>query len=190
MFVYNVRRMNKNNDDIEFVEEDGEGAEIAASNKIKKIREELGVCKKERDEHLAALQRARADYVNLKRDMEESGARSGKLAKEKLITDLLPILDAFDMAMGNKETWEQVDENWRKGIEYIHSQFHKVLEENGVSVVDDLKADFDPVKHEPLETIETDDKKLDQTIAEIIQKGYCIGDKVIRSAKIKLYQHS
>ena len=179
---------NDNDNDIEFVEEDDEGQEISIGNKLKKIQEELKKCKKERDENLSALQRARADYINLKRDVDKSNAKLGKFAKEKVLTDLFPVLDAFDMAIGNKEVWEKVEKNWRIGIEYIHSQLLKVLDENNVYIIDNPKEAFDPEKHEPLETIETDDKKQDNIVAQIIQKGYVLGDRVLRSAKVKVYK--
>jgi molecular chaperone GrpE len=103
--------------------------------------------------------------------------------------DLLPVLDSFDMAMENKEAWEKVDANWRRGVEHIHQQFLRVLSDNNVSAINQSGVKFDPNLHESISVIETDDKDQDHTIYSVTQSGYKIGDRVIRPARVNVFEY-
>ena len=175
-------------EDVEFEELDWVGDEKKDKQKLKDLRAELKVSQKESREHLTALQRARADYVNLKKELDEVRDTTKKKTTEKVLGDFLPTLDSFDMAMGNTAAWEAVDKNWRIGVEFIYSQLKTALENNGISPIDQVGVEFDPNKHEPIETKETDDASLDHKIERIIQKGYKMGDKTIRPARVVVWK--
>lgn len=175
------------NEDVEFVQEDGEGTEITSKDKIKQLREELKKSKAEGKENLEGWQRARADYINLQKSSDAERGEIRKRAQTELILEILPNLDHFDSAMSNTEVWEKVDEKWRRGIEYIRQQLHKTLEDYGVAEITEAKI-FNPEIHEPLEIEETDDESKDHEIIKVMQKGYKLHDKVIRPAKVKMYQ--
>lgn len=175
-------------DDVEFEELDWVGDEKKDKQKLKDLRADLKKSQLESREHLTALQRARADYVNLKRELDEVRESTKKRTTEKVLGDFLPVLDSFDMAMGNTAAWEAVDKNWRVGVEYIYSQLKTALENNGVSAIDSVGVEFDPNLHEPIETKETDDASLDHKIERIIQKGYRMGDRVIRPARVVVWK--
>lgn len=192
MFFVIIARMKKeneeNNDDIEFIESDEEGNPISKKDKEKKLRAELKECKKERDEYLTGWQRAKADYVNLQKELNETRVNSASLAKEQVIENILPVLDSFDMAMGNKEAWNSIDENWRKGIEYIYQQFVKSFNEMNVVKIDQVDVNFDPNIHEPIDTVITDKNELNDKVESIIQAGFKMGEKIIRPARVKIYK--
>ena len=158
--------------------------------KIKKLREELKAAKKESKDNLDGWQRARADYINLQQQLEKEKTDIRRRATEGLILDLLPALDIFDMAMMDRKTWESVDEQWRKGIEHIYDQLHRVLVDHGVEPIDSTKEPFDPEIHEPLETVPIDDETQDGVIIQIMQKGYRRDGRVLRPAKVKFYKFS
>ena len=168
--------------DEEFAQSSGE------KGKLKKLREELKEEKKKAQEYLTGWQTERASFANYKAQEEKSRLERKNMIKLDFIADLFPVLDSFDMAFSNKEAWEKVDPAWRTGVEYIHTQFMNVLEKNGVQLINQINVPFDPVLHEPTETIPTDDEKQDHTIAAIIQTGYRSGDTIIRPAKVKVYQ--
>lgn len=168
--------------------EEGEG-EIFSKDKIKKLREELKEAKAKEMEYLTSWQRERADFTNYKKDEMERTARLITLTREKFTEELIPVLDAYDMAFQNKEAWGKVDKGWRTGVEYIHAQLIKVLAENSVIEINAKEGDkLDPNIHEPVDTISTDDESKDHTIAQVIQKGYKSGDKIIRPARVKIYK--
>lgn len=175
-------------DDVAFEELDWVGDEKKDKQKLKDLRDQLKQSQAESREHLTALQRARADYVNLKRELDETREVTKKKTTEKVLADFLPVLDSFDMAMGNADAWNAVDKNWRVGVEFIYSQLKTALENNGISPIDQVGVEFDPNLHEPIETKETENESDDHKIERIIQKGYRMGDKTIRPARVVVWK--
>ncbi len=175
---------NEQVEDLEFEELDWVGDEKKDKAKLKDLREKLKQSQSESREHLTALQRARADYVNLKKEKDEITDVVKQRTTERIMLEFLPILDSFDMAMGNTDAWNAVDANWRVGVEYIYNQMKTVLDDYGITEISTTNVVFDPVLHDPMEIKETDDEKLDDVIEKIIQKGYKMGDKIIRPAKV------
>jgi molecular chaperone GrpE len=182
----NPKKQNRENeiehDDIEFEDEIVE--ESSVQEKMKKLRAELKKAKEESREYLTGWQKERAAFANYKSDEEKKRQDRLLAMKTNLVADFFPVLDSFDMAFNNKEAWEKVDSAWRSGVEYIHSQFMNTLESYGVSVIDEVGVEFDPMIHEPVEQIEVTDASQDNTVISIIQKGYRAGDLVLRPAKV------
>jgi molecular chaperone GrpE len=167
--------------DMEYSEED-------ARAEIKKLKTKIKELQKESAENLLGWQRTKADYVNAQKEAEKSKFELIKYANENLINELLPVLDAFDMAMANKEAWEKVEKNWRSGIEYIYNQMLKVLENAGVMQINPLGEKLDVTKHNPVGVVQIEDKSQVGMIAEVMQKGYTLGGKEIRPAGVKVFE--
>lgn len=162
-----------------------EGAELGG--KLKNLRDELKACHTERSEYLAGWQRAKADYLNLKKEGEAGRGEIAKWAKEGVLTDLFTIADSFELAFGNKETWEQAPENWRKGIEYIYNQLQTIFRDHGVEEISPKVGDkFNHAEQEPLSTAPTKSEAEDDEIAEVIKKGYKLHGKIVRPASVKV----
>ncbi len=175
-------------DDIAF--ENNEDAEdIISADIIKKLREKLKKCVEEKQEYLDGWQRTKADFINNKKKEEQSRALLLLFAKEDLILDLLTTIDNFDMAFADKKVWESVDENWRIGIERIYSQLLGILENHGLKQFNPLGEEFDPTRHDSLETIAVIEKDDANKVVDVIGKGYVFNDKVIRAAKVKVGQY-
>lgn len=170
-------------DDVSFEETNEEG-EIDARDTIKKLREKIKKLESEKQEYLDLSQRTRADYANYKKEVEANRVSDRKFATKKFIESLLPVLDAYDMAQGNKEAWEKVDQNWRVGIEYIFTQFRSALEAEGVKQFGKIGDTFDPVLHESMEHVEVDDVSKNDTIVRILQNGYKMNDSILRPARV------
>lgn len=149
-----------------------------AAKKIKKLKVELEACKAERQEYLDGWQRLRADIANQKRDDQTVFANARSRAREDMVEELLPILDAFDMAMQSPQ-WGSVDSAWRSGIEYIHTQFNQVLGNHGITAFGAPGDTFDPHLHEA-----TADSAEGITVLKVIRRGYCINDKILRPAQV------
>jgi molecular chaperone GrpE len=94
------------------------------------------------------------------------------------------------MAFSNKEVWEKVDDNWRKGVEYIYAQMNMIFEEYGVKEIGEVGEDFDPNIHQSIEMTPTDKKEDNHKISEVIQKGYKLGDRVIRVARVNVFEYN
>ena len=173
-------------DDVTFESEDGEGNLQNAGAKLKQLREKLKKAEGERAEYLAGWQRAKADLINARKRDEEDKKEFVKYANEDLIGEMLPVLDSFGMAFGNKEAWEKVDKNWRTGVEYIYSQLISTLERFGVKLIDPKGQKFDPNHQISIENVAVTDKTQDGVIVEVVQKGYELNNKAIRAPKVKV----
>jgi len=174
-------------DDVEFVDSDEEGLEKGTMTKLKTLQEKIRELEKEKQEYLDGWQRARADYANLQKATDEDRKRMRTLIEENLIEELLPTVDSFLMAMGNKEAWEKVDPAWRTGVEYIYSQLMNTLESHNLKLFGETGEIFDPAKHEAVGEEATEDAKLDHTIAKVNQKGFLLGDSILRPARVSVY---
>ncbi len=163
----------KKEEKVEYVPEDG--GEEKVEKKVKKIKNELKVCQKERAEYLAGWQRAKADYINFKREQEQKIADYYKFANEGLILELLPVLDSFEAALKHKND---------EGIKQLYNQLKNILKNDGLEEIKAVGEKFNPELHEVIETIESD--KGERIIIEEIQKGYKLHGKVIRPSRVKI----
>lgn len=170
--------------EIEFTDEDGEST---GADKIKKLRTELKETKDESQKNLDGWQRALADYANLQKTSNSQIRELREYTLQGFIEELLPVLDSFEMAMKNRESWEAVPENWRKGVEYIYNQLKGIVTNNGIEEIADTKDKFNPEIHHAVEEIPTDDESQDHKISEIVQKGYKTSKSVIRPAQVKIF---
>jgi len=169
-------------------ENDVEYADDNLADTIKKLKEKIKTLEAEKLEYLTGWQRTKADYVNAKKEDEKSRGELMKYANMGFVEELLPALDAFDMAMANKEVWEKVDKNWRAGIEYIYGQIIATLGKFGVTQENPLGQKVDSQKHNPMGTVATEDKSKEGIVAEVIQKGYFMNGKEIRPAGVKVFE--
>jgi molecular chaperone GrpE len=174
-------------DDVSFEDVNDEG-EVDARTTIKKLREKIKKLEGEKQEYLDLSQRTRADYVNFKKEVESNQAINRKFATKRFIEELLPVLDSYDMAQGNKEAWEKVDQNWRVGIEYIFNQFRTVLEGEGVTQFGKVGDTFNPELHETMQSVEVADEKDDEKIVKVLQNGYKMHDSILRPARVHVGQ--
>ncbi len=152
-----------------------------------KIKNKIKILEREKKEYLEGWQRARAELVNVQKQHKEEKKLFTQLGKQAFLEEIIPILDNFDAAFLNKEAWEKTPEEWRSGIEYIYSQFLNVLENNGVKQYAKILDNFDEKIHHSVKNIKTKEKKNIGKIAEIVQSGYMLGDKIIREAKVKVF---
>jgi len=177
----------KEEDIVEF--EFNEDGEADLQKTLKKLRADLKKVKKEKEEYLIGWQKERADFTNYKKQEEERKALFSEAMRERILTRFLNVIDSFNMAFANKEAWEKVDENWRKGIEYIYAQMNSIFEEYGVKPIGVIEENFDPNIHESVEIVETDKKEDDHKIAQVVQLGYQLGDRVLRVAKVNVFEY-
>lgn len=151
-----------------------EGEEIA--DKIKKIKEHLKKCQKEKEEYLNGWQRAKADFINYKKDEEKNRENFVKWSNHILLTDILFVLDSFDLALQ--------DEKKNKNLELIKVQLEDALKKHGLTQIKAIGEKFNPEFHESVGEIES--SKESGIIIEEVQKGYLLHNKVLRPTKVKI----
>jgi len=156
----------------------------ASETIVKKLKEKIKTIEKEKQEYMDGWQRERADFTNYKKRVENEKLEVIKYANESLLEEITQVLDSFEMAFSNKEAWEKVDKNWRVGVEYIHTQLLKILDENNFRATNPLGEKFDPKFHIAIEHVTTDDEKKDGIITEVKKKGYILNDRVMKPAQV------
>ena len=173
-------------DVVEF--EFNEDGEEDLKKTLKKLRADLKQCKTEKEEYLTGWQKERADFSNYKKQEDDRKAVFSEAMRERILTRFLSVIDSFNMAFANKEAWNKVNEEWRKGVEYIYAQLNTIFEEYGVKAIGEEGESFDPNIHQSIDVVETDRKENDHKVASIIQKGYKLGERVIRPARVNVYE--
>ncbi len=161
--------------------------ESLPQDKLKKLREKLKKCEEEKREYLEGWQRAKADAVNEKRRFAEDLRRAKLDGKKEALEKIIPVLDSFHMAFQG-DAWESLDSAYKSGIEYIFNQFKSALTDLGAKDYAKEGEGFDPLLHEALKDIETDDKDKDLKIAKVLRKGYMIEETVLRPAQVEVYK--
>lgn len=177
------------NDDFSFETLDEDGEESLRTT-IKKLRERVKILESEKQEYLDQSLRTRADYVNFKKEVDANRISERKFATKRFIEELLPVLDSYDMAQGNKEAWEKVDKNWRMGIEYIFAQLRTVLEGEGVVQFGKVGENFDPHLHESMQQVNVENEGDNDKIMKVLQNGYKMHDSILRVARVHTGHYS
>ena len=148
-------------------------------NQINDLKTEL---KNEEDKHLRLF----AEFENYKKRTTKERIELYKTAGQEVIGSLLPVLDDFSRAI--KESKKMKNSADFVGLELIFNKFNDILKSNGLLDLEVNKGDsFDPEFHEAISQIKTD-KKNSGKIIDIIEKGYKMGDKIIRFPKVVVGQ--
>lgn len=165
---------------IEYVSEDDDMPE----KKIAKIKKNLKVCKQERQKYLEGWQRTQADFQNYIKQKDIETGEFKKFATESIVLAIIPIMDNLILACESIPK-SIAHDNWVKGVEQVRKHFERVLSENGVKeIIVSVGDKFDPAYHEAAGEIESDGES--GTIAEVLQGGYTLNDKVIRASMVRL----
>ncbi|MCX6753709.1 MAG: nucleotide exchange factor GrpE [Candidatus Nomurabacteria bacterium] len=175
-------------EDLKFVDSNEDGDALPTKDIVKKLREDLKTCRKEKEEYLTGWQRAKADYINLQKELDLVRINVSILTKEKMTEKLLPALDSFEMAFSNKEHWEKIDKDWQDGITSIYQQLLSGLEKSGIEKIYEIEVPFNPSIHQSISVVATDDEEKDHTVEKVLQIGYRIGERVIRPAKVTIFE--
>lgn len=175
-----------NDEDLKFESSEEELGEAKLGGDLKRLREKLKEAESKAAEYLAGWQRAKADYLNLKREEEEAKKELAAFAKKPILLELIHLADTFDLAFSNKESWESVPLNWRQGVEYIHKELLTILDRHELAQIDPLGLLFNPEEHHSVGALETDDPNEDNKVIQVLKKGYKLNGQVIRPAQVKV----
>lgn len=126
-----------------------------------------------------------AESENARKRMQKERQELTKYAVENVIAEFLNPLDSFEKALQFAESGSEEVKRWAVGFEMILGQFKQVLSNHGVEEFESLGKHFDPHFHEALEVLETSDHE-PGTIIHEFAKGYKIGDRVVRVARVKV----
>lgn len=142
-------------------------------SKVKHLQSENEGLKLKNQDLENKLKRAIADYQNLEIRIGKQRQELADYFKKDNVIKFLPILDNLERAA------KTIDD---QGLLYVIKQFHDILETEGLKVIGKTGEDFDPYKHECIEVVRGDENK----VVEVLEKGFALGEKVIRVAKVKV----
>ncbi|MFZ5800092.1 MAG: nucleotide exchange factor GrpE [Candidatus Omnitrophota bacterium] len=131
------------------------------------------------------LLRVQAEYENARKRMEKEKIEFIRYANEGIILSLLGILDDLERSLLAAQEKHEDYAAFLKGVEMILANIYELLKKNDVRPIEAEGESFDPHYHEALLQAESDDLP-DGTIMEELQKGYMLGERVIRTAKVKV----
>jgi molecular chaperone GrpE len=156
---------------------DGPDATVAAPE-----GSELADLQRERDDYKDRWLRKGAEFDNYRKRVERERREQADQAVVDLLQELLLVVDDFDRALtvGGDEGGA-----YRKGVELIHGKLHDLLRKQGVTAMDVLGADFDPNVHMAVMHEQSPEHREGEVIGEL-QKGYMLGDRLLRPAMVKV----
>lgn len=153
-----------------------------AETKIEELQEQIELLTQEKNEIFAKLQRVVADFDNYQKRAPKQIADSVRYEKEKIIKSFLPILDNFEHTLTGAESVQNI-EILLEGIRIVYDQTCAVLKSFDVEKIDALGEKFNPSLHEAMMRKQDADYE-DNIIIEEFQKGYKLGDRVIRPSRV------
>ncbi|HST53214.1 MAG TPA: nucleotide exchange factor GrpE [Pyrinomonadaceae bacterium] len=162
---------------------------IATRSELRRVEGELKKLSDERQDLVDKLARRQADFDNFRKRTERERSETYNRSLGEVVRRLFPVLDNLQRALDAERTIEvEESEEFRhflRGIELINRQFGGVLESLGVEVVPTVGELFDPHVHEAVSTEEAEEVEPD-TIVQEMQRGYRLGDKLLRPAMVKV----
>ena len=155
------------------------GGDVATTAELEKVRAE-------KEELLQTLIRRQADFENFRKRTERDRFEEGRRGVERLVLDLVPVLDAFDRALKAHE--DPAYEEYRKGVTLIRKQLWDTLARHGVERIEAAERIFDPHFHQAIERVESEEYP-DGLIVGVFQDGYMFHGRVLRPAIVRVAVH-
>jgi molecular chaperone GrpE len=174
---------NEDNQSADEVQEENQEELTIEQQLIKELENAQKEVEDLKDKHL----RLSAEFDNYRKRTLKEKAELIKNGAEKTMTAILPILDDFERALKNMEASEET-QAMREGVELIFNKFHKVLNQEGLQVIETEGKDFDTDFCEAIALIPATSDDMKGKILDCVQTGYILNDKVIRHAKVVVAQ--
>jgi len=152
--------------------------------KEKDIEKELEIVSKKAEEYLNGWKRAKADYLNLKKENEKRQAEIIQFANAALIAEIIPTYDNLKLACQHVPE-EQKEADWAKGFGHIKNQFMEFFRQMGIEEIKTVGEKFNPDFHEAIEHEEKEGFESD-TVFEEVKPGYTLHGKVVSPARVKV----
>ena len=142
--------------------------------------------KKESKENVDQLLRLKADFENTKKRLQREKEEQAKYANEKLLIEILPIVDNLDRALASLSEGHD-PQKVMQGLKLAQDELHQVLESHGVQKVSSVGEAFDPQRHEAVATVESEGAH-EGTVVDEVQGGYLLNGRLIRPSKVRIAQ--
>jgi molecular chaperone GrpE len=158
--------------------------ELSPAEKLEALQQELSQAQAERGEYLDGWQRERAEFLNFKKRVERDLESAHAVAAASILTRYLAVLDDLERALKDPPASPEFAA-WVDGIHLIRRKLQAILDAEGVEVIQAEGMLFDPTIHEAV-TFEPHDGFHEGQIIEVLQKGYRLGERVLRPAMVRV----
>ncbi|MBJ7459384.1 MAG: nucleotide exchange factor GrpE [Thermoleophilaceae bacterium] len=162
---------------------ESDGAPLAEAEVIEEELDELAQAVTERDEYKDLALRAKADFENYRKRADKRVAETRGIAVAGVIRELLPVVDNLDRAVAAAGGTTDGDA-FAEGVRLVHADLHSVLDRLGLSQQDPTGEQFDPNFHQAISQAPATDAQPAGTIVEVVQKGFLLGEVVVRPASV------
>lgn len=152
---------------------------------MEELKKQLAEAEAKQEEYLKAAQRLQADFENYKRRNRNALEESYESATADVVEAFLPVLDNLDRAIESFNE-SNVDESILKGIEMVRKQFLDTLAKLNVEEIEALGKPFDPELHNAVSQVEAKEGQEENTITAVLQKGYRMGERIIRYSMVQV----
>lgn len=144
------------------------------------LKLKIAECEKLRDEYLDGWKRAKADFINYKKEETLRFAEFAKFSNESLVKEIIGVMDSFDLGLVMIK-----NDDDKKGFMIIRNQLEDLLKRYGLEKIQvSIGESFNPGLHEAIAEVESD--KPPQSIIEEVENGYMLNGKVIRASRVKI----
>ena len=155
---------------------------LTAEEQVAILSRNLEEVRQEASQSLEQVQRAQADLANYRRRTEEESVALRQDANRRLIMNLLPVIDELELAINHLGDGEAAD-SWVEGVKLIHRKAYGVLESEGLSRIEAVGVQFDPLQHEAVSVVDSDEQPSGYVV-EALRNGYRLRDRVIQAAQV------
>ena len=158
------------------------GPALSPEERLEALTAELEEAGREREQITSTLQRAQADFINYRRRVDEEREDQLKYSNGRLLAKLLPVLDEFNLAIGQAPSSE-TPEPWLEGVNLIYRKLNSIIESEGVARIEAEGKSFDPVEHEALAQQESSEHE-EGRVMTVVRDGYRLHGRVLRPAQV------
>ena len=151
--------------------------------RVEEVEKSLGEAEAQRDEYLADLQRLAADFDNYRKRAARDQASLVARAHERLVKELLPVLDDLERAL--EAAAEHEEAKLEEGVRLVERELREALRREGLVEIE-ANGRFDPHVHEALLAQPSEEEE--GAVIQVLQKGYRLGDRVLRPARVVISQ--
>ena len=159
------------------------GADVSVE--LSDAQNQIETLMRERSELHDKLLRRQAEFENFRKRFDRERSEIYQRTRAEVLLELLPVLDNFERALISLETTGDDAEALHQGVTLIHKQLKDAVTKMGLQPVESVGKSFDPNVHEAI-TVEPTDEHEENTIIEEFQRGYKLGDRLLRPARVKV----
>ena len=164
-------------------------SEGPADDPVEAFEMELQAARFEAVEARQDMLRMQADMENLRKRLVREHEKARRRTLERFMNDLLPVCDSLERGLDAAEDPAASVESLREGKQLIMKMLNKAMGDHGLQTIDPVGEAFDPEKHEAM-TMMTSDQHEENTVIDVLEKGYQLHDRLIRPAKVVVSRKS